>query len=201
MLATHFLGEAGRLADQMAVLHKGRLEVFGRPAELAADLWQGIGAVDRHRRDPSTTQTLDAARARCPACSRSPPTRERRLAAHRRPRGAGPGRGHPRRPTRSRCTRPAPTPPTLEDVYFEIERRIVARTGEQLTDGFLGRSRRALERAYEAMPESAHNQEAPPTAMTGRPPDERLEPASARRPSRSDARERHAARLGRPSAP
>ncbi len=44
VLATHFLGEAGRLADRMAVLHRGHLRAFGRPDELAAEIWQGIGA-------------------------------------------------------------------------------------------------------------------------------------------------------------
>jgi ABC-2 type transport system ATP-binding protein len=42
VLATHFLGEAGRLADRMAVLHHGVLHAFGRPAEIAADLWHGL---------------------------------------------------------------------------------------------------------------------------------------------------------------
>jgi ABC-2 type transport system ATP-binding protein len=44
VLCTHFLGEAGRLADRMAVLHKGRLHAFGRPEDIAADLWDGIDA-------------------------------------------------------------------------------------------------------------------------------------------------------------
>ena len=38
----HFLGEAGQLADQMAILHKGRLRAAGRPAELAAELCPGL---------------------------------------------------------------------------------------------------------------------------------------------------------------
>ena len=51
VLATHFLGEAGRLATTMAVLHRGKLRAFGRPADLAADLWAGIRAeVDLSRR-------------------------------------------------------------------------------------------------------------------------------------------------------
>lgn len=44
VLATHFLGEAGRVADRMAVLDKGRLRAIGRPDELAAELWDGIPA-------------------------------------------------------------------------------------------------------------------------------------------------------------
>ena len=44
VLCTHFLGEAGRLADRMAVLHRGELQAFGRPEEIAAGLWDGIDA-------------------------------------------------------------------------------------------------------------------------------------------------------------
>jgi ABC-2 type transport system ATP-binding protein len=42
VLCTHFLGEAGRLADRMAVLFGGRLNAFGTPAELATQLWSGL---------------------------------------------------------------------------------------------------------------------------------------------------------------
>jgi len=44
VLCTHFLGEAGRLADRMAVLHRGVLHAFGRPEEIAAELWDGVDA-------------------------------------------------------------------------------------------------------------------------------------------------------------
>ena len=44
VLCTHFLGEAGRLADRMAVLDRGHLRAFGRPADLAAELWPGLAA-------------------------------------------------------------------------------------------------------------------------------------------------------------
>ncbi len=44
ILCTHFLGEADELADRMAILHRGHLEAFGRPADLAAGLWTGIPA-------------------------------------------------------------------------------------------------------------------------------------------------------------
>jgi ABC-2 type transport system ATP-binding protein len=42
VLCTHYLGEASRLADRMAVLHHGRLQAAGRPAELAAQMWPGL---------------------------------------------------------------------------------------------------------------------------------------------------------------
>jgi ABC-2 type transport system ATP-binding protein len=44
ILCTHFLGEAGRLAHRMAVLHLGTLRAFGRPEDLAAELWDGMDA-------------------------------------------------------------------------------------------------------------------------------------------------------------
>jgi ABC-2 type transport system ATP-binding protein len=44
IVCTHFLGEAGRLAHRMAVLHRGQLRAFGRPDELAAELWDGLEA-------------------------------------------------------------------------------------------------------------------------------------------------------------
>jgi ABC-2 type transport system ATP-binding protein len=57
VLATHFLGEAGRVADRMAVLDKGRLRAIGRPDELAAELWDGIPAdIDLGR--PATDREL-----------------------------------------------------------------------------------------------------------------------------------------------
>lgn len=54
VLCTHFLGEADELADRMAILHRGRLEAFGRPGDLAAELFHGvpatvhIGDIDLH---------------------------------------------------------------------------------------------------------------------------------------------------------
>lgn len=44
ILCTHFLGEAGRLADRMAVLYKGQLQAIGRPQDLASEMWPGIPA-------------------------------------------------------------------------------------------------------------------------------------------------------------
>ncbi len=41
VLCTHFLGEAGKLANRMAVLFHGRLHAFGTPGDLAASLWSG----------------------------------------------------------------------------------------------------------------------------------------------------------------
>jgi ABC-2 type transport system ATP-binding protein len=62
VLATHFLGEAGRLAHRMAVLHRGRLHAFGRPRDIAAELWHGLDAeIDLGA--PVDAATADALRA------------------------------------------------------------------------------------------------------------------------------------------
>lgn len=58
ILATHFLGEAGRVADRMAVLDRGRLRAIGRPEELAAELWDGVPA-DIDLGGPGTQVVLD----------------------------------------------------------------------------------------------------------------------------------------------
>ena len=58
VLATHFLGEAGRVADRMAVLDKGCLRAIGRPEELAATLWDGM-PVDIDLGRNATTPELD----------------------------------------------------------------------------------------------------------------------------------------------
>ncbi len=58
VLATHFLGEAGRIADRMAVLDHGRLRAIGRPEDLAAELWEGIPA-DIDLGEPATSRVLE----------------------------------------------------------------------------------------------------------------------------------------------
>ncbi len=42
VLATHFLGEAARVADRLAVMHQGRIRVAGRPAELTQAYWPDL---------------------------------------------------------------------------------------------------------------------------------------------------------------
>jgi len=58
VLATHFLGEAGRVADRMAVLDHGRLMAIGRPDELAATLWDGM-PIDIDLGRPATGSEVD----------------------------------------------------------------------------------------------------------------------------------------------
>jgi ABC-2 type transport system ATP-binding protein len=128
VLCTHFLPEAGRLADRMAVLDRGHLLAFGRPDELAAELWDGLAAeIDLGH--PADERVLAATRATSGV-----------LDAEHRPQGL-----HVR--VASREVLPAvvarlvdaglpiyssvPHPPTLEDVYFEVTSRAgVAETAE-----------------------------------------------------------------------
>jgi ABC-2 type transport system ATP-binding protein len=134
VLATHFLGEAGRLADRMAVLHRGRLRAFGRPDELAADMWHGVGTtIDLG--GPATQPVLTAIAA-VPGTSAVTATSSG-LALRIADREVLP-RIVARLVERSVTVYEISShPPTLEDVYFEIESRIMAETGEVgLTDGF-----------------------------------------------------------------
>ena len=62
MLCTHLLAEAGRLASRMAVLDRGELQAFGRPADLAAALWPGLDA-ELDLGGPADGRVLDVVRA------------------------------------------------------------------------------------------------------------------------------------------
>jgi len=139
VLATHFLGEAGRLADHMAVLHRGQLRAFGRPDELAAQIWEGSAAsVDLGR--PADQVALAVIRAvRGTSSVEAAPSGATCRVADREvlPRvvSALVAAGVPVYEIRSH-------PPTLEDVYFEIEARILAETGDVASsDGFGPRTR------------------------------------------------------------
>jgi ABC-2 type transport system ATP-binding protein len=123
VLCTHFLGEAGRLAHRMAVLHKGRLHAFGRPEDIAADLWSGLDA-DLDLGQVADASLLGSVAAMAGVQSAAPtPTgmvvrvadREvlPRLVAHLVERGVPVYASSPR-------------PPTLEDVYFAVEAQISA---------------------------------------------------------------------------
>ena len=57
LLCTHFLAEAGRLCQRMAVLQRGRLQAYGRPEDLAAQLWRGLN-VDLDLGGPADDRTL-----------------------------------------------------------------------------------------------------------------------------------------------
>lgn len=123
VLCTHFLGEAGRLANRMAVLHRGVLHAFGRPDEIAAGMWQGVdarfdlgGPVDEAtagllRAIPGVAAIApspEGAVARVDDRTVVPRVVEALVRAGRPVYGA------------------TAVPPTLEDVYFAVEARIAA---------------------------------------------------------------------------
>jgi len=126
VLCTHFLGEAGRLAHRMAVLHKGRLQAFGRPDELAAKLWSTLTAdldlgAPAHDRTLASIVALDGVEtavaidvgARVEVRDRNVlPVLIATLVAREVPVFAS-----------------IPRPPTLEDVYFAIESRVARGEG------------------------------------------------------------------------
>ena len=126
VLCTHFLGEAGRLADRMAVLHRGRLRISGRPSELAADMWDGVPA-DLELSSPADARVLGVIR-RVEGVLTADPSED----------GARIEIGH--RDVLARVVRvlveagievyaATPRPHTLEDVYFAVEAQIAAEAG------------------------------------------------------------------------
>jgi ABC-2 type transport system ATP-binding protein len=124
VLCTHFLGEAGQLSDRMAVLERGRLLAFGRPAELGESLWPGL-AVDVDLAAPADPAIVAAlagvdgvvsvepspvgARVRVTGRDRVPAVVAALVAREVEVFGA------------------VPRPPTLEDVYFGLTTREVER--------------------------------------------------------------------------
>lgn len=134
VLATHFLGEAGRLANKMAVLHQGKLRAFGTPTELAEGMWNGMGA-ELDLNGPAQPRAIETVReipgvleAEPNACGLSLRVKAREIV----PRliTALTEHGIP-------IYGVTASSPSLEDVYFEIERRILAESGDSAsTDGF-----------------------------------------------------------------
>ena len=121
VLCTHFLGEAGRLAHRMAVLHLGRLHAFGRPEEIAAELWHGLDAdVDLGRTGDDSARALVAALPGVLECTSEPDGLMVRVTDRDvlpRVVAALVHAGHD-------VYAAVPRPPTLEDVYFAVEARI-----------------------------------------------------------------------------
>jgi ABC-2 type transport system ATP-binding protein len=123
LLCTHFLGEAGRLAHRIAVLHLGRLRAFGSPTALAVELLPGLPATIELTA-PADPQ-LVALVAALPGVRQALGTDEGLAmvlddrAALARVVAVLVGREVP-------VYAAVPTPPTLEDVYFEVQRRIAA---------------------------------------------------------------------------
>ncbi|MBV8387126.1 MAG: ABC transporter ATP-binding protein [Acidimicrobiia bacterium] len=118
LLCTHFLGEAGRLCQRMAVLHRGRLRAFGRPDDLAARIWRGV-PVELDLGAPADERTLAAIRnGRGVLTAASSPTGARIEVEER---AAIP----PLVATLVQMEVPVfgavPRPPTVEEIYFAIQ--------------------------------------------------------------------------------
>ena len=121
VLCTHFLGEAGRLAHRMAVLDHGHLHAFGRPDEIAAELWHGLDVeIDLGApADPRTEALVAGLPGVLHAASEVPGLLVRVADRDALPRvvAALVEAGHD-------VYASVPRPPTLEDVYFAVEARI-----------------------------------------------------------------------------
>jgi len=126
VLATHFLGEAGRLADQMAVLDRGELIAYGRPADLAAELWDGL-EVDLDLGGPADPAALDVVRAVRGVLEAGTDPAGARLRVEAR--DVVPAVVARLVESGAEVFAAVPRPPTLEDVYFEIEARRAASAG------------------------------------------------------------------------
>jgi ABC-2 type transport system ATP-binding protein len=118
ILCTHFLAEANRIADRMAVLQLGRLRAFGRPDELAAGLWQGL-AVDLDLGAPADERAIGAMLSIRGVLSAEPTATGAMLRVEARDDVPGlvaavVGLGLP-------VFGAAPRPATVEDVYFAIQ--------------------------------------------------------------------------------
>jgi ABC-2 type transport system ATP-binding protein len=127
VLCTHFLAEAGQVADRIAVLHRGRLCASGRPSDLARELFPGLSvALDLGR--PATDAELMAlcgVRNVHEACATATgatvrvddrddvPQLVNHLVSHR-----------------WTIFGATPQTVTLEDVYFAIEARVLSGRGE-----------------------------------------------------------------------
>lgn len=123
VLCTHFLGEAGKLADQMAVLHQGRLRIAGRPEDLARQLSPGL-TVEVDLDAPASPTTLETLRSFAGVVEAEPHLRGARVVVNDR--DAVPHLIASLTETGLNVYGVTPRPPTLEDIYFEVEAQIAA---------------------------------------------------------------------------
>jgi ABC-2 type transport system ATP-binding protein len=123
VLCTHFLGEAGRLADRMAVLRRGHLVAFGRPDDLAAGLWQGLD-VDIDLGGPALPDVAAAVRAGTGVLDARPSDLGLRVVVDGR--DALPALTAALAALDVAVFGVTSRPPTLEDVYFALEAQEVA---------------------------------------------------------------------------
>ena len=126
ILCTHFLGEAGKLADRMAVLHHGRLRIAGRPAEIAATMWTGLAA-DVELDSPAEPGLLASIAAIDGVLdAQEAPLGARVVVAER---AALPHLISELARAEIAVYAVTPRPPTLEDIYFAIEAQIALEVG------------------------------------------------------------------------
>lgn len=129
VLCTHFLAEAGSLAHRMAVMHEGRLQASGPPSELAATLWEGVEAEIELLRpaDPSLIGRVAAlhgvGEVMATAEGLKVQVTERSLLGKVVTELVHGG---------AEVLAAIPREASLEDVYFEIERRLVDSAGEMV---------------------------------------------------------------------
>ena len=119
MLTTHYLDEAERLCDRVAIIHAGRIIALDTPAALVAGLGDELVElrVERRRRRRARL----AARARHRRRRRLRGRRDAHRPVHGRT-AARRDRRHPRRRTWAQA-RSRPAGPTLDDVYLQTHRR------------------------------------------------------------------------------
>ena len=117
ILCTHFLAEAGRLCERMAVLRRGRLLAIGRPADLAAELWRGE-SVELDLGAPAAGQVLACLRD-APGVLEAEPSSTGAVARVDR-REAVPALVARLVALDCAVYGVVPRPPTMEDVYFAL---------------------------------------------------------------------------------
>jgi ABC-2 type transport system ATP-binding protein len=118
LLCTHFLGEAGRLCQRMAVLHRGRLRAFGRPDDLAARIWRGV-PVELDLGAPADERTLGALRNGRGVIGAQPTPSGARVDIEER--AALPALVATLVQMEVPVFGAVPRPPTVEEIYFAIQ--------------------------------------------------------------------------------
>jgi ABC-2 type transport system ATP-binding protein len=130
VLCTHFLGEAGRLADRMAVLHLGVLHAFGRPEDIAAELWEGLDA-ELDLGQPIDPATVDVVQRLTGVLGVVPTATGAMVRVSER--NDVPGLVRALVEQGVAVYGASARLPSLEDVYFAVEARIAAGEGRRAT--------------------------------------------------------------------
>ena len=128
LLTTHYMEEAARLCDRVAVVDHGKVIALGTPRELIASL--GAEHVIEFAVGDDASHAIDDVMLRRAAERRGRGPRWRQLAAHR-------ARGAPRRARAARGARrsAAHEPTQLTTHHATLEDVFMALTGRRLRDG------------------------------------------------------------------